>query len=81
MSKTLSKFYYKAAVVKQTSVVQNDCGEGAECSGSATNTNGDIQSPKSEVSLDTSISVDGDSNVFVDSDPIPGVDVKLGQNK
>jgi hypothetical protein len=36
------------------------------------------KSPKSEVSLDTSISVDGDSNVFADTDPIPGVDVKLG---
>jgi hypothetical protein len=34
-----------------------------------------------EPTVDTSISVDGDSNVFADSDPIPGLDVKLGQNK
>jgi hypothetical protein len=67
--------------VNQYSIVENNCGDGTECSGSATNTIGDIQSPKSEVSLDTSISVDGDSNVFADSDPIPGLDVKLGQNK
>ena len=40
-----------------------------------------VASSKSEVSLDTSISVDGDSNVFAETDPIPGVDVKLGQNK
>jgi hypothetical protein len=52
--------------VNQYSIVENNCG---------------VQSPKSKVSLDTSISVDGDSNVFADSDPIPGVDVKLGQNK
>ena len=69
------------ANVNQYSIVENNCGDGADCSGSATNTNGDIQSPTSEVSLDTSISVDGDSNVFADTDPIPGVDVKLGQNK
>jgi hypothetical protein len=64
--------------VNQYSIVENNCGDGTECSGLATNTNGDVQSPKSEVSLDTSISVDGDSNVFADTDPIPGVDVKLG---
>jgi hypothetical protein len=51
---------------------------GADCPIVSTYTNGDIQSPKSEVSLDTSISVDGDSNVFADTDLIPGVDVKLG---
>jgi hypothetical protein len=68
------------ANVNQYSIVENNCGDGADCSGLATNTNGDIQSPKSEVSLDTSISVDGDSNVFADTDPIPGVDVKLGHN-
>jgi hypothetical protein len=68
------------ANVNQYSIVENNCGDGADCSGLATNTNGDIQSPKSEVSLDTSISVDGDSNVFADIDPIPGVDVKLGHN-
>jgi hypothetical protein len=66
------------ANVNQYSIVENNCGDGTECSGLATNTNGDVQSPKSEVSLDTSISVDGDSNVFADTDPIPGVDVKLG---
>jgi hypothetical protein len=38
----------------------------------------ETSSPKSEVSLDTSISVDGDLNVFADTDPIPGFDVKLG---
>jgi hypothetical protein len=66
------------ANVNQYSIVENNCGDGAECSGSATNTNGDIQSPKSDVSV--SLAVDGDSNVFADTDPIPGVDVKLGHN-
>jgi len=71
------------ASVNQYSIVENNCGDGAECSGVATNTVGDINSPKSEVSQaiesgDTSISVDGDSNVFADTDPIPGIDVKLG---
>jgi hypothetical protein len=64
--------------VNQYSIVENNCGDGTECSGLATNTNGDVQSPKSEVSLDTSISVDGNLNVFADTDPIPGIDVKLG---
>jgi hypothetical protein len=64
--------------VNQYSIVENNCGDGAECSGSATNTNGDIQSPKTDVSV--SLAVDGDSNVFADTDPIPGVDVKLGHN-
>jgi hypothetical protein len=41
---------------------------------------GDIQSPKSEVSLDTSLSVEGDSNVFAETDPIPSVAVKLGES-
>jgi hypothetical protein len=68
------------SIVKQTSVVDNNCGDGADCPVVATNTMGDIQSPKSEVSLDTSISVDGDSNLFAATDPIPGVDVKLGQS-
>jgi hypothetical protein len=68
------------ANANQYSIVENNCGDGAECSGSATNAIGDIMSPKSEVSVDTSISVDGDSNVFADTDPIPGVDVKLGHN-
>jgi hypothetical protein len=67
-------------MISASSQVENKCGDGSECSGSATNTMGDIQSPKSEVSLDTSISVDGDSNVFAATDPIPGVDVKLGQS-
>jgi hypothetical protein len=65
------------ANVNQYNIVENNCGDGSECSGTATNTNGDIMSPKSDVSV--SLAVDGDSNVFA-SDPIPGVDVKLGNN-
>jgi hypothetical protein len=61
--------------VNQYSIVENNCGgDGAECSGSATNTIGDIQSPKSEVSVSV-----GNENPF-EGDPVPDIDVKVGNN-
>jgi hypothetical protein len=61
--------------VNQYSIVENNCGgDGAECSGSATNTIGDIQSPQSEVSVSV-----GNENPF-EGDPVPDIDVKVGNN-
>ncbi len=71
----------QSVIIKQSSAVDNNCGDGAVCSVASTNTIGDTFSAKSEVGGDylPSISVDGNSNSF-DGDPIPGVNVKLGNN-
>lgn len=50
-------------VVKQNSIVENNCGDGLECSGSATNTMGDFTSGGSTSDFLATV---GDSNDSVD---------------
>jgi hypothetical protein len=65
------------AMKKKEVIVENNCGDGAECSVAVTNTDGDIIAGTVSVeSGDTNTSADGN----IEGDPIPGVDVKLGKN-
>lgn len=50
-------------IIKQYSIVENNCGDGSECSGSATNTLGDVTSGGSTSDFLATV---GDSNDSVD---------------
>ena len=71
-------------IINQINNPVNKCGDRTDCSNSATFdiggiTAGGITNEQAVSVGDISTSI-GDSNVFADTDPIPGVDVKLGHN-
>jgi hypothetical protein len=72
-------------IINQINSPVNKCGDRTDCSNSAafeigSITSGGITNEQAVSVGDISTSI-GDSNVFADTDPIPGVDVKLGHNK
>jgi hypothetical protein len=72
-------------IINQINNPVNKCGDRTDCSNSAafeigSITSGGITNEQAVSVGDISTSI-GDSNVFAEGDPIPGVDVKLGHNK